>query len=129
MAKNDKQGLVFVRRGAASQTTEDRCPGGVGKWGLAMNERTSLRVLVAVLTLTLLAGGVALASGANSRRLAQALTNRQAVYATSGVSVTDLDNGTSADQLAQSLAGPGVSVSNVPYTGDSRAAGSFTSGL
>jgi hypothetical protein len=46
----------------------------------------------------------------------------------SGVSVTDLTNSVTATQLAQSLAGGGVAISNVAYTGDSRAAGSFTSG-
>src|SRR5436190_14415783 len=46
----------------------------------------------------------------------------------SGVSVTDLTNSGSATTLAQSLAGGGVAVSNVAYTGDNRAAGSFTGG-
>jgi Ca2+-binding RTX toxin-like protein len=44
------------------------------------------------------------------------------------ITVTDLDSGTSATQLAQSLAGPGVTISNVTYTGANRAAGSFTGG-
>ena len=46
----------------------------------------------------------------------------------SGVTVTDLDSGTTATQLAQSLAGTGVTISNVTYTGANRAAGSFTGG-
>jgi hypothetical protein len=46
----------------------------------------------------------------------------------SGVSVTDLTNSVTATQLAQSLAGGGVAISNVTYTGDNRAAGSFTAG-
>ena len=51
-----------------------------------------------------------------------------AVSHASGVTVTDLTNGVTATQLAQSLAGSGVSISNVTYTGDNRAAGSFTGG-
>lgn len=46
----------------------------------------------------------------------------------SGVTVTDLNNGATASGLAQSLVGGGVSISNVTYTGDNRAAGSFTGG-
>ena len=46
----------------------------------------------------------------------------------SGVAVTDLDSGATAAQIAQSLAGPGVTVSNATYTGANRAAGSFTGG-
>jgi hypothetical protein len=46
----------------------------------------------------------------------------------SGVAVTDLAKGATATQLAQSLAGDGVSISNVTYTGDPRAAGTFTGG-
>jgi Fe-S cluster biogenesis protein NfuA len=46
----------------------------------------------------------------------------------SGVTVTDLDSGATATNLAQSLAGGGVTISNVTYTGSNRAAGSFTGG-
>jgi hypothetical protein len=46
----------------------------------------------------------------------------------SGVTVTDLNNGATANALAQSLVGGGVTISNVTYTGDNRAAGSFTGG-
>jgi hypothetical protein len=46
----------------------------------------------------------------------------------SGVTVTDLDNGVTASQLAQSLAGGGVSISDVTFTGANRAAGAFTTG-
>ena len=46
----------------------------------------------------------------------------------SGVTVTDLNNGATPTGLAESLAGAGVEVSNVTYTGDNRAAGSFTGG-
>ena len=46
----------------------------------------------------------------------------------SGVSVTDLTNGVTATQLAQSLASGGVAISNVTYTGADGAAGSFTGG-
>jgi hypothetical protein len=46
----------------------------------------------------------------------------------SGVVVTDLTNGKTAAQLAGALAGAGVSISNVTYTGDNRAAGAYTNG-
>src|SRR4051794_9275805 len=46
----------------------------------------------------------------------------------SGVTVSDLDNGATAATLAQALTGGGIAVSNVTYTGASRAAGSFTNG-
>jgi hypothetical protein len=46
----------------------------------------------------------------------------------SGVTVSDLDNGATAQTLASSLTGGGVAVSNVTYTGSNRAAGSFTGG-
>ena len=45
-----------------------------------------------------------------------------------GVAVKDLANGPTANGLAESLAGPGVAVSNVTYTGSIRAAGEFTNG-
>jgi hypothetical protein len=44
------------------------------------------------------------------------------------VAVTDLNNGATPESLAQSLAGAGVTVSNVKYTGNARAAGSFIGG-
>jgi hypothetical protein len=47
----------------------------------------------------------------------------------SGVTVSDLNNGATTNGLAQSLAGGGVSISNVTYTGDNRAAGTFTAGM
>src|SRR5690348_15320034 len=50
-----------------------------------------------------------------------------AAHAT-GVTVSDLDNGATAGGLASSLTGGGVTVSNVTYTGSSRAAGTFTNG-
>src|SRR5579862_8664253 len=43
-------------------------------------------------------------------------------------SVTDLNNGVTADDLAQELAGKGVTISNVTFTGDNRAAGIFAGG-
>jgi Bacterial Ig-like domain (group 3) len=43
-----------------------------------------------------------------------------------GLVVQDLDHGTTAQQLAQSLVGGGVSISNVTYTGTNNAAGAFT---
>lgn len=48
--------------------------------------------------------------------------------ASAGLVVTDMTNGTSVGQLAQNLAGPGVAVSNVTYTGAPNAAGVFTGG-
>jgi hypothetical protein len=56
-----------------------------------------------------------------------ALSAPAASYA-SGVTVADLDNGATANGLAAGLAGAGITVSNVTYVGDSRAAGAFTSG-
>src|ERR1700732_4085914 len=44
------------------------------------------------------------------------------------VRVQDLSHGPTATGLAESLAGAGVSVSNVTYTGSPRAAGEFTGG-
>jgi hypothetical protein len=43
-----------------------------------------------------------------------------------GLVVQDLNHGTSAQQLAQSLVGVGVTISNVTYTGTNNAAGAFT---
>lgn len=48
-------------------------------------------------------------------------------HAVGGLTVTDLNNGVTATDLANALGGSGVAVSNVVYTGDSRAAGTFTS--
>lgn len=42
--------------------------------------------------------------------------------------VTDLNGGVTADELAQSLAGSGVTISNVTFTGAPQAAGSFSGG-
>jgi hypothetical protein len=42
--------------------------------------------------------------------------------------IQDLDTGASADGMAQQLAGQGVSISNVVYTGANRAAGTFSGG-
>lgn len=46
--------------------------------------------------------------------------------ASPGQSVTSLAGGLTADQLAQSLVGAGVTISNVTYTGDDHAAGEFS---
>jgi hypothetical protein len=46
----------------------------------------------------------------------------------SGVTVSDLANGVTADGLAQALGGGGVAISNVTYTGNNRAAGAFNGG-
>lgn len=70
-----------------------------------------------------LAGGVAtvcavagtITVGAVVAPVAQAVTT-----------VQDLDHGTTATDLAQSLAGQGVTVANVTYTGTGNAAGSFS---
>ncbi len=48
--------------------------------------------------------------------------------AVTGLQVTDLNSGTTTSDLANALVGSGVSVSNVTYTGDDRAAGTFTGG-
>ncbi len=61
--------------------------------------------------------------------LALALTLAMAGVSEAGsVKVTDLSNGATPAGLAESLAGGGVSISNVTYIGNSRAAGEFTSG-
>jgi len=44
------------------------------------------------------------------------------------VTVSDLDNGATANGLAQSLVGNGVTISNVTFTGTNNAAGSFSGG-
>jgi hypothetical protein len=44
------------------------------------------------------------------------------------VSVSDLDHGVTATDLANSIVGGGVSISNVTYTGDDRGAGTFSGG-
>src|SRR4051812_26225378 len=46
-----------------------------------------------------------------------------------GLFVTDLNNGTSSLDLVNTLLGAGVSVSNVTYTGNARAAGVFSGGM
>src|SRR5204862_2925423 len=46
--------------------------------------------------------------------------------AVDGLVVQDLAHGTSAQQMAQSLVGGGVTISNVTYTGTNNAAGAFT---
>jgi hypothetical protein len=73
------------------------------------------RFLPAVLGIVLACGVIA---------IAQAPT----ASAATALAATDLSNGTSAAALAQSLAGPGVELSNVTYTGALNAAGTFTGG-
>src|SRR5204862_5106395 len=46
--------------------------------------------------------------------------------AVDGLVVQDLNHGTTAQQMAQSLVGGGVTISNVTYTGTNNAAGAFT---
>jgi RHS repeat-associated protein len=76
---------------------------------------TALRVMVAgLLTFSMLAG-------------IEAVIEAPAI-ASSGLSVTDLNNGVTATQLATDLVGTNVSVSNVSYTGSNRAAGTFSGG-
>lgn len=48
--------------------------------------------------------------------------------AAGGLVVNDLDHGSTALGLAQSLAGPGVTISNVAFTGANNAAGTFSGG-
>jgi hypothetical protein len=52
----------------------------------------------------------------------------EGALASPGLAVTDLAHGSSATALAQSLAGTGVSISNIQYTGTPNAAGTFTGG-
>lgn len=47
----------------------------------------------------------------------------------SALVVTDLNNGETAESLAESLVGAGVVISNVSRTGDARSAGTFTGGV
>jgi len=51
-----------------------------------------------------------------------------ASQASPGLSVNDLNHGVSATDLANAIAGGGVTISNVTYTGDNRAAGTFSGG-
>ena len=44
------------------------------------------------------------------------------------VTVTDMAHGTTASDMAQALAGSGINISNVTFTGSQRGAGSFTGG-
>src|SRR5262249_29649326 len=46
--------------------------------------------------------------------------------AVDGLVVQDMNHGTTAQQMAQSLVGGGVTISNVTYTGTNNAAGAFT---
>lgn len=46
-----------------------------------------------------------------------------------GLSVSDLNNGVTASDLANALVGSGVTISNVTFTGNARAAGKFSGGL
>jgi len=60
---------------------------------------------------------------------ALALTvNPSLASAAGGLVVNDLDHGSTALGLAQSLAGPGVAISNVAFTGTNNAAGTFSGG-
>ena len=60
---------------------------------------------------------------------ALALTvNPSLASAAGGLVVNDLDHGSTARGLAQSLAGPGVTISNVAFTGTNNAAGTFSGG-
>lgn len=52
-------------------------------------------------------------------------TSAQAV---GGLVVSDLNNGTAAAGMAQALAGPGITMSNIVYTGSKVAAGAFSGG-
>jgi hypothetical protein len=54
--------------------------------------------------------------------------NETVPAAAAGLVVNDLDNGATANGLAQTLAGPGVTISNVVSTGTNNAFGSFVGG-
>ncbi len=45
------------------------------------------------------------------------------------ISTTDLNSGLTPDDLAQALVGPGITISNVKYTGDKSAGGEYSGGL
>jgi hypothetical protein len=73
--------------------------------------------------------------GKGRRRLAALVCGIAAVailvpvsQASAALVVQDFDHGASADGLAQSLAGEGVTISNVSFTGAGRAAGTFGGG-
>jgi hypothetical protein len=51
-----------------------------------------------------------------------------AIGGTGGIVTTDLTQGINATEVAQALVGPGVSISNVKYTGADVALGTFTGG-
>jgi hypothetical protein len=53
-----------------------------------------------------------------------ALTATAGASQAASVTVADLNNGATTESLAQSLAGAGVTVSNVKYIGNASAAGS-----
>jgi hypothetical protein len=57
-----------------------------------------------------------------------ALVTAQPAGASPGLTVADLNNGTTPSAMANALVGGGVTVSNVTYTGDNRAAGKVTGG-
>jgi len=55
-------------------------------------------------------------------------TGGVAAASPTGLTVSDLNHGVSASGLANALVGNGVTVSNVSYVGESRAAGTFSTG-
>jgi Bacterial Ig-like domain (group 3) len=87
-----------------------------------MDRRHIGRRLVATAAMTTLALFAAGISAAEARDPGQAGPPQ----AVDGLVVQDLDHGATAQQLAQSLVGGGVTISNVTYTGSNNAAGAFT---
>lgn len=95
-------------------------------------------IVAAAGTVTVLAGGSAAAAGSNHTGTRQLPHTTSAAGArsnslvtphvvTSPLTVKDLNHGATANGLATSLAGSGVTVSDVTYTGANRAAGAFSS--
>jgi hypothetical protein len=79
-----------------------------------MHRRLSCLTATRAAVIVLLSGALTLGLAATSRA--------------SGVTVTDLNNGSTATGLAEALVGGGVSISGAAVTGDVRSAGSFTGG-
>src|SRR4051812_21725997 len=72
------------------------------------------------------AGRRVLAATACALMASAGLATVGASVASAAATVQDLDHGTSANDLDQSLAGQGVSVSNVSFTGTNNGAGLFS---
>ena len=126
--------MAYLNAGGVSESGAIRAKGA--------GRRGGARVLTQCLCALALCSGVLLsvvtgASAASSGSAAhQAATHSNGAQTNSanvqpldpGLSVTDLDNGSTTNGLAQALVGTGLTVSNVTYTGANRAAGTFTGG-